>query len=271
MLPASANPANAAAAESPEGGTSTASGTEPASPEASEATGAGLNVNSPEYRHFQSVKDKEVAAAKAAAASEVEVLRMQMAELQRRQMAAESRATSPESSENQNGAGLKWADAPRFKAPDGSYFDEDTAKSIDDYVERKIQWTIEQLQQQQVHAEAQTQMQKAEQTLIGFAQSLDPGQQAGLVGLVKEYESIARDKPEAFIAFAKVQLGIGNPAPSAPEPAPQKPAAERPQAIPASVRPTQNRGGGLRKADKEASIRDRVSAIVRQHNSGQPR
>lgn len=252
---------NAALPESNEGPISEVSGTEQAAGTVSEPIPAGVNTNSPEYRHFQSVADRRIAAMEAATKAEMEKFRGEVAQLQA-QLSAQTiqrQQPPPQSQENQYGLNLPFEQAPKFTLPEGGYLDEATASAVDKVINDRIQWTIAQIQQQQAQAIQQAQAQQAEQQLVGYAQGLDQAKQVEFVGLVRQYEPIARQDPAAFLKFAEAQLGTKT-APKEAAPAPVK-LAQPQQPIP-SQRPTYN-GGIAPMRNPNESLEDIVRRNVR--------
>jgi hypothetical protein len=256
---------NATGQESHEGQTSAVSGTEsePATPSEGAAAPPAFNADSPEARHFQSVSDRTIAKARAESESALAAVRNELAAA-RAQLSTRAPAESqPEqSSQSQTGLPIDWSKAPRFIAPEGGYFDEATVEALNRAQDEKIRWTIEQIQNANAQQQAQAQAQQAEQVLVGFAQGLETPKQAELVGLVRQYEGIARQNPEAFIAFAKVQLGLNGQAAEAPQQL-----ANKEQVIP-STRPTQNRAALAPKFAPGTSLEDKVRANVRRAMGG---
>ena len=258
---------NAALPESNEGPTLEVSGTEQAGATASEAVPPGVNANSPEYRHFQSVADRRIADIQNQTKTEMGKFQAQIAQLQA-QISAQTmqRPTPPtQPQENQYGLNLPFEQAPRLQLPEGGYLDEATASAVDKVINDRIQWTIGQIQQQQAAAIQQAQAQQAEQQLVGYAQGLDPAKQVEFVGLVRQYEPIARQDPASFLKFAEAQLGL-NAAPKEAAPAPQK-LAQPQQPIP-SQRPTYN-GGVAPRRNANESLEDIVRRNVMKQTRGQ--
>jgi hypothetical protein len=242
---------NATAAESNEGQTLPVSGTEQATGTANEALPAGVNPNSPEYRHFQSVADRRIAEMQNQTKSEMAKFQAQIQQLQAKLSAQEIARQQPaqqQSPDNSYGLQLDFQQAPKLALPEGAYLDEATASAVDRVINDRIQWTIAQIQQQQAAAIQQAQAQQAEQQLVGFAQGLDQAKQVEFVGLVRQYEPIARQDPAAFLKFAETQLGL-NQAPKEAAPAPVK-LVQPQQPIP-SQRPTNNGGVSPRRNANE--------------------
>ena len=255
---------NAAVAETHEGQTLPVSGTETEPVVGSEPTPAAINPNSPEARHFQSVADRAIAKARAESDAAMADVRTRLAAAEARLQSASAPRQEPQQTQNASEFALDWANAPKFTAPDGSYYDEASAQAIDNAQNAKIQWVLSQLEQRQVQQAAMAQTAQAEQALIGFAQGLEQSKQAELVNLVRQYEPIARQSPDAFIAFAKVQLGLGGTQQQA-APSPQT-LAQQEQIIPSS-RPTRNATTAPRHAPG-MSLEDKIRANVRRAQNG---
>jgi hypothetical protein len=252
---------NAAVAEPNEGQVLPVSGTEQATETANEAVPAGVNTNSPEYRHFQSVADRRIAEMQNQTKTEMAKRDAQIQALQAKFSALETQRTHTQqpSQTDSYGLNLDFQQAPKLTLPEGAYLDEATASAIDKVLNDRIQWTIAQIQQQQAAVIQQTQTQQAEQQLVGFAQGLDQVKQVEFVGLVRQYEPIARQDPAAFLKFAEVQLGL-NQAPRPTEPAPTKLVPQQ-QPIP-SQRPTNN-GGVAQRRNPNETLEDIVRRNVR--------
>jgi len=253
---------NAALPESNEGQVSEASGTEQAASTANEAVPAGVNTNSPEYRHFQSVADKRIAEIQNATKAEMAKFQEQIAALQAKLSAQDLQRVTEQKQPvtDQSGFGLDFSQAPRLQLPEGAYLDEATATALDKAVNDRIQWTIAQIEQRQQAAVQQQQLTQAAQQLVGFAQGLPPAKQVEFMGLVQQYEPIARQDPAAFVKFAQTQLGMDS-APKAAETAPPK-LVQPSQAIP-SQRPTNNPSGLAPRRDPNETLRDIVQRNVR--------